>query len=153
TYAALERGMEAYPDQPTVHDLQDVYHYHAIERGTRLIGVTGFGPHEAAVTAGLNAAFAQFGLPARCLPLGVGSLRLFGKVIDAVKLAGVVVDAEHQAALLSVAGGGLDESAQQAQAVDLLLHKGDGWLGHFTLARAARAALEETLRAKAASDR
>src|SRR5712691_8999936 len=45
-YAALERGMEAYPGQPTVHDLETVYHYRAVERGTRLIGVTGFGERE-----------------------------------------------------------------------------------------------------------
>ena len=40
TYAALERGMEAYPDQPTVSDLEAVYHYRAINRTTKLVGVT-----------------------------------------------------------------------------------------------------------------
>ena len=44
TYAALERGMETYPGQPTVRELNEVYHYPAISRTTRLIGVTGFGP-------------------------------------------------------------------------------------------------------------
>src|SRR6185503_15622305 len=42
TYAALEKGMEAYPGQPTARDLDGVYHYHDITRTTRLIGVTGF---------------------------------------------------------------------------------------------------------------
>src|SRR5262245_28591446 len=48
TYAALERGMEAYPAQPTVSDLNDVYHYPTIEKQTRLVGVTGFGEREIA---------------------------------------------------------------------------------------------------------
>src|SRR5262249_12271898 len=47
-YAALERGMEAWPGQPTAEDLNRVYHYGAIERGTRLVGVTGFGDREVA---------------------------------------------------------------------------------------------------------
>src|ERR1043165_2709490 len=76
-YAALERGMEAYPGQPTVNDLVDVYHYRSIGRATRLIGVTGFGVRERGTAAALNAAFAHLQLPARCLPLGVGSVRLF----------------------------------------------------------------------------
>src|SRR5207302_679457 len=36
TYAALERGMEAHPDQPTVADLENVHHYSAVQRNTRL---------------------------------------------------------------------------------------------------------------------
>src|SRR5205085_4400795 len=50
-YAALERGMEAYPGQPTVRDLHAVYHYPAIGRGTRLVGVTGFGERAFVSTA------------------------------------------------------------------------------------------------------
>ena len=33
-YAALERGMEAYPDQPTVSDLNAIYRYPEIEKTT-----------------------------------------------------------------------------------------------------------------------
>lgn len=40
-YAALERGMEAYPGQPTVEDLETIYRLKDIEKSTRLIGVTG----------------------------------------------------------------------------------------------------------------
>src|SRR5262249_49251505 len=42
TYAALERGMEAFPGQATIHDLRDIYHYPQVEKTTRLIGVMGF---------------------------------------------------------------------------------------------------------------
>jgi 3-dehydroquinate dehydratase/shikimate dehydrogenase len=148
TYAALERGMEAYPGQPTVRDLETIYHYRAIERGTRLIGVTGFGDREYATVAVLNAAMAHLGLAARCLPLGVGSMRLFRKVMEAVKLAGAVVDAEHQSQVLEIAKE-LQPSAQQAQAADLILHKDEKWHGYHTLCNAAVSAIGAVLKAKA----
>jgi 3-dehydroquinate dehydratase/shikimate dehydrogenase len=141
TYAALERGMEAHPGQPTVADLVDVYHYRAINRSTRLIGVTGFGERERATAAALNAAFAQLQLPARCLPLGVGSVRLFRKVIEAVKLAAAVIDAEHRCAILEIASD-LSPSASRTQSADLLLHKDNRWHAHDTQIPATAAALE-----------
>src|SRR5262249_20201646 len=147
TYAALERGMEAYPAQPTVHDLETVYHYKAIERGTRLVGVSGFTDREYVSTAALNGLFAHFALQARCLPVGVGSARLFRTVIDAAKLAGVVVDAEHQGALMEIATDA-EPGAKQANAADLLLRKGDKWTACNTLVRAAVAALEHILRVR-----
>src|SRR5262249_42847179 len=85
-YAALERGMETFRGQPTVSDLKDIYHYPNVEKGTRLVGVTGFEESDRATVAALNAAFAHCNLAVRCLPLGVGNMKLFGKVIDAVKL-------------------------------------------------------------------
>jgi 3-dehydroquinate dehydratase/shikimate dehydrogenase len=147
TYAALEKGMEAYPGQPTVQELNTLYHYPALERSTRLIGVTGFDERAKATVAALNAALAHLGLPARCLPLGVGSVRLFRKVAEAVKLAGVVVDSEHEVTLLEMAEE-LQPSAQQANAVDLILHKAQTWHGYNTLCQAALAALTEALKAK-----
>jgi 3-dehydroquinate dehydratase / shikimate dehydrogenase len=65
-YAALEKGMEAYPGQPTVSELKDVYHYQAIEKTTRLIGVTGFGEREVVAVGVLNHVLGHFGMPARC---------------------------------------------------------------------------------------
>src|SRR5258708_23392632 len=32
TYAALERGMESYPGQPTVTDMETLYHYNSIQK-------------------------------------------------------------------------------------------------------------------------
>ena len=55
TYAALEKGMEAYPGQPTVNDLRQVYHYDAMGRSTRLIGVTGFSERDVVSVGVLNA--------------------------------------------------------------------------------------------------
>jgi 3-dehydroquinate dehydratase/shikimate dehydrogenase len=150
TYAALERGMEAYPDQPTVHDLEAIYHYRALDRSTRLIGVTGFSERESATLAVLNAALAHLKLPARCLPLGVGSLRLFRKIADAVRLAALVADREHENSLLGMADK-LNPAAQEAEAADLFLHKDDHWKGYQTRYGAAVTALEATLRARSAA--
>src|SRR5262249_30618883 len=144
TYAALGKGMETYPGQPTVSELVDVYHYPAIDRSTRLIGVTGFSAREQATVAILNAAFAYHRLPVRCLPLGVGSVGLFRKVMDAVHLGGVVVDAEHQRTILSIATE-LEAAALDAKAIDLLLPTDSGWRGCNTLGQTAVAALESGL--------
>jgi 3-dehydroquinate dehydratase/shikimate dehydrogenase len=146
TYAALERGLEAYPGQPTVSDLNGVYHYPAINRSTRLVGVTGFGERERATVAALNAAFAHLEMPARCLPLGVGSMRLFRKIIEAVKLAAAVIDPEHRRAVLEIATE-LDPSAAQARSADLVLRKDERWHGYDTSVGAAADALEATLKA------
>jgi 3-dehydroquinate dehydratase/shikimate dehydrogenase len=152
TYAALERGMEAYPDQPTIADLETIYHYRTVERSTRFIGVTGFSKREEIAVAVFNAALGQLGLSARCLPLGVGSVRLFRKVMEAVKLAALVVDPEHQRSFLEIAGE-LDPAARQSNQVDLLLHKGDRWHGYDTFSHAALAALKAAIRTRTTADK
>src|SRR5262249_50733294 len=131
----------------TVRDLKGIYHYDAIGRGTRLIGVTGFGPMETAAVAGLNAAFASLNLPARCLPLGVGSVRLFRKVLEILKMAGVVVDPENRHAMAELVQRP-DTSMARTGSADLLLHKQDAWHGYDTYFRALVSALEETLRSR-----
>ncbi|HEY7329965.1 MAG TPA: type I 3-dehydroquinate dehydratase [Gemmataceae bacterium] len=151
TYAALERGMEAYPDQPTVGDLENVYHYRFIQRSTRLIGITGFGERERATAAALNAAFAHLQLPARCLPLGVGSVRLFGKVIEAVKLAAAVIDAEHRQSILQIATE-REPSAERTGVADLILHRENKWHAANTQIPATVNALEAAMRERWGSE-
>jgi 3-dehydroquinate dehydratase/shikimate dehydrogenase len=144
TYAALEKGMEAYPGQPTVRELNDIYHYGAIGRSTRLIGVTGFGRREQATVAALNAAFAHLDLKARCLPLALGSVSIFRKVMDAVHMGGVVVDEGHREAIVSIAAQ-LEPAAAEARAADVLLPRDKTWQGHSTVRQATLAALEAAL--------
>lgn len=141
TYAALERGMESYPLQPTVSELTRVYRFADVGRATPLFGVTGFGDRERALSMCLNAAFVGAGRRDRCLPLEVGDVKLFRKVIGAVKLTGVAVDLEHQAALMGIANQ-LDADAMRSGAVDVLLQRDGLWHGHYTLGRAAAAGLE-----------
>ncbi len=143
-YAALERGMEAYPGQPTVSDLENVYCYGDIDRTTRFIGVTGFGERGYLSTAILNGLFRHWSMPARVLPIGLGDPRLFRRIAAAVKMAGIVVDPEHQATLLEVTAEA-EPAATLAAAADLLLFKQDHWKAYNTLGRAAVATLESLL--------
>jgi len=147
TYAALERGMESYPGQATVGDLNNVYHYPAIGKGTRFIAVTGFSEKEFMTTAALNAALAHLELPARCLPMGVGNVRLFRKVMEAVKLHGAVIDAENQKAVLEIASE-QHSSAQQAQAADVLLFKDTVWHAYNTTCQTFIHGLARTIKNK-----
>jgi 3-dehydroquinate dehydratase/shikimate dehydrogenase len=152
TYAALETGMEAYPEQPTVRALHQVYHYGEIDRSTRFVGVTGSTSADRAAVAALNAGFVRLGLPLRCLPLAVGNVRIFRKVIDAVKLAAVVPGAADREAVREIATE-LDPAANEAHAVDLLLRSGEGWRGCFTAGSAALAALEAAMRERTGKEK
>lgn len=145
TEAALERGMEAFPGQPTVTDLVDVYRYRDIGKPTRFVGVTGLSEREF-LTAGLmNAAFATLGQHHRVLPMAVGSLRLFRKVIDLVRLQGVAMEEDYYEFLHETAL--LDETARAPViAGNLILPNGDqGYLASNTMSHWAIAALEDTL--------
>jgi 3-dehydroquinate dehydratase/shikimate dehydrogenase len=152
TYAALERGMEAYPEEPTVHDLETIYHYRAIDRSTRLVGVTGSGPLSTALIAGLNAALASLSLPMRCLPLEVGDLRLFRKVLDAVKLTSVIVDEEHSGAMGEVVTE-MEHGAERAGIADAIVQSHGKWHGYYLQDRAAAAALEAVLNERTPADK
>jgi shikimate 5-dehydrogenase len=92
------------------------------------------------------------GLPARCLPLGVGDKRLFGRVIDAAHLAAVVVDDKHRAALGELATE-LEPAARQTNAADVLVRQDDKWHGYNALSRAAVAALETQVKASSVADK
>jgi 3-dehydroquinate dehydratase/shikimate dehydrogenase len=151
TYAALERGMEAWPGQPTVSDLNEIYHYRAFDKGTRLVGVTGFGEREIATTAAVNAALAQLQVPARCLPLGVGSVRLFRRIAEAVKLAGLIVDEGHQSLLMEMVEEA-QPAAAQAQSADVILHKNEKWHGYQTRFTAVADTLASALKGKGGAE-
>jgi 3-dehydroquinate dehydratase/shikimate dehydrogenase len=151
-YAALERGMEAYPGQPTVDDLIDIYRVGDIHRSTRFFGIIGHGPGEIAMTACLNAAFATAEMNLRCLPLEVGSLKTLGKLIEVVKLAGVVIDSRHQEAILDLQPS-LRGTARTTRAADLIVSKDDVLHGFHKGAKIAAGRLEAAFREKFAGDK
>ncbi len=144
TYAALERGMETYPGQPTVNQLLDVYAHADIGRTTPLVGVSGLTEAGVATAGLLNAAFAELGRPERCLPLAVGGTDVFRKVIKAIKLSGVVVDPPHWEAMREIAAD-LRGDARQAGATDLICRHADRWRGFDFFGRAAVGALEDVV--------
>jgi 3-dehydroquinate dehydratase/shikimate dehydrogenase len=143
-YAALERGMEAYHEQCTIHDLEVIYHYSSIARGTPFVAVTGFGELQYVTVALLNAAFAHLKDPTRCLPLEIGNSSLFRKVLEVVKAKGAVIDAGHQAAARDLVSE-LKPSATLAEAVDFMAPQEGHWQGYHLLSRAVMAALVKTL--------
>ena len=108
TTAAMERGMEAFPGQPTVQDLIDIYRYREVGKKTRFVGVTGEGDRSRLTCGLLNAAFAHANLPHQALPMDMGSRRLFKKVAEAVRLQSVLLDESQYEGLHEIAK--LDES-------------------------------------------
>ena len=146
-FAALEPGMEAYHEQPTIRDLEVVYHYHKIDRTTPFVAVTGFGELQYLTVGLLNAVFARLGERIRCLPLEIGSSALFRKVLDVVKARSAVIDPEHQAAVREVVAE-LDPSAVLAQGIDLMTHEDGKWIGSNLFGSAVFTALDETLRVR-----
>jgi 3-dehydroquinate dehydratase/shikimate dehydrogenase len=151
TYAALGRGLEAYSGQPTIEDLEEIYHYRAIDRSTRLVGVTGFDERARYAVAALNAGLAHRQLPTRCWPVAMGDPGLFRKIIKAVKLAGVVVDDAHQAAALAVAND-FDPGAAEAKAADMLVPHEGGWRAYHTAGTAAVDAIEAALASRSSAE-
>ncbi len=150
-YAALERGLEAYPGQATVEDFRDIYRLQDIQKTTRLIGVTGFGEREQITAAALNAAFAHCNLAFRCLPMGIGNMKTFKKIMEAVKLGGAVIDAEHQASIVEI-GPDLHGLAKETQAVDVLIQKNNAWHGMHTSGQAWLNVLKNALKKRNPGD-
>ena len=143
-YAALERGMEAYPGQPTVDDLTNIFRFDSIGRSTKFIGVLGQAPRDLARIACLNAAFAECDLNLRCLPLEVGNPRIFRKLIDVVKLQALVADETSQEPLKEL-DIELHGTARKTSMLDVIVPKDDGLHGFHKGARACIQRLGETL--------
>ncbi len=146
TEAALERGMEAFPGQPTIRDLIEIYRYRDIGKPTRFVGVAGLGEREFLAAGVMNAAFAELGMPHRVLPMAVGNLKVFRKVIDLVRLQGVAVEEDYYESIHETAS--LHNSARTpVQAADLMLPSDDqGWIASNSLGDWAIAALKTELR-------
>jgi shikimate 5-dehydrogenase len=139
--------MEAYYGQPTVQDLEKVYHYRDLERGTQLVGVTSVGDLQYLNVALFNTAMAHLGQAARCLPLEIGTLAFFQRVLDALKLNFVAIGEKHRGIIRDIATE-QEPMAKEAEEVDFLVRQGGKWHGYNLLCRALFAALENTLRAK-----
>ena len=137
TYAALERGMEAYPGQPTISDLREIYAADAVDAKTAMVGVTGFGSSSEVTVRTLNDAFARAGVNARCLPIAADDAGSFAKRLDALKVKAVLAQGPGRSVtsgLTDASGGG-----------DVFLRKADGWKAFPTLVPAAIRAIDARL--------
>jgi shikimate 5-dehydrogenase len=146
-YGALERGAESFPGQATARELVETYHLPSIGPATRLVGVTGFDEGNRATLGALNAAFASESLAIRCLPLGIGRMDNFGKIIAALKLLAVAVDYDHRRSIVSLAGE-LDAAAVSSSSADLILRRTGTWRAIDTYVRTALNALEAAARTR-----
>jgi len=145
TAAALERGREAHPGQPTVQDLTDIYRYPDVGKKTRFVGVTGDGERPRLAAGLLNAAVARAGLPHRALPVPMGHRKVFRRIADAVRLQSVLLDEPDFGGAHEI--GRLDESARApVAAADGLVPAGDEWAGFNALGSATVAAVEAAMR-------
>ncbi|QDT54873.1 Shikimate dehydrogenase [Caulifigura coniformis] len=127
-YAALENGMEAYPGQPTVFELEEIYHLREINRSTAFIAVTGFGDSQPGIVRAFNTAFQSQGVNARCLPLYPGDVGRLSKMLDALKIRAILASGGYAKHLMPLAED-IDPRDKDSGSVDLLLHKGSGWQG------------------------
>ena len=146
TYTALERGMEAYPGNVSIGELQDVYNYSQLEPTTPMMAVTGTALEQEVAARVLNHGFRLGGVPTRCLPLAMGNVELFRKIVDAIKLSGVMVDEEHQETIREVLTE-QTERVERAKATDFVAILGKKWLGFNALGRAVPEAILHRIQA------
>ncbi|MEZ6061251.1 MAG: type I 3-dehydroquinate dehydratase [Planctomycetaceae bacterium] len=131
-YAALEKGMETWPGQPTVWELEEEYRWNEIGRGTRFLGIIGMGAAENTSTRILNFSFQELGRRIRCLPLIPGKSDRLKKMLQVMKINGLIVDPMCSAHLDDFAEPG-DEVARKSGYMDLFMEKSSGWKGVATL--------------------
>src|SRR5262245_45515423 len=136
--------MESYPGMATVAELKNVWDIDAIDSRTPLIGVSGSLEEQTPIALMLNQGFRLAGDKTRCLPLDIGDVELFKKVVDAIKLAGVIVDEKHRQAMVDVLQDA-EEVVQEAGACDFVSTKEGKWRGFSATPRAVTAAIEHAL--------
>jgi 3-dehydroquinate dehydratase/shikimate dehydrogenase len=152
SYAALERGLESVPGQPTVGDLKECYAWDEIGPKTRFVGLVGPIERQTGITARLlNAAFRQIDDRHRCLPLPVQSFDRLLSRLEQLKINALLV-APSFAAEAARNATKREGSAEPTGYADLLLRQPDGWTAYNTVWRRALAAVEERLGKKSAED-
>jgi 3-dehydroquinate dehydratase / shikimate dehydrogenase len=151
-YAALERGLESVPGQPTVWDLKETYCWDDINSKTRFVGLAGPIDRQMTLTArALNAAFRKINDRHRCLPLPVQSFDRLGERLERLKISAVLAAPELAPAAIQQCQK-LEGSAEPSGYADILLHQDHGWTGYHSLWRHMVKALENRLGRKDEQD-
>lgn len=133
-YAALEPGMETYPGQATVFDLDEIYRWREINKETTFVGIAGMGPAQEIATRIINAGLQQVAPNVRCLPIEVGDVRKLRPMLDALKIRALVIANRLSRQLLPLA----DTFRDEAGTIDLLRKKkDDNWQGSSSLTSCA----------------
>lgn len=144
-YASLERGMEAYEEQPSVSELEEFYRVREIGPQTRFVGIVGFGASRALIVRVFNDAFQRLNLNTRCLPLEIGTFEKLPQMLEILQINAILTSRNLGEHILPLAEK-TEESAEIGRSADLLLRKSDGWHAYNLLWRSALKTLERTLR-------
>jgi len=142
-YAALEQGMESFPEQPTVWQLRDDYRLDDIGPKTKFLGIIGFGQAENTTARVLNAAFQMMEKSIRCLPLVPSDLNRLPKMLARMKINGLVVDPSFASELGQMVSAP-DDSPESSGYMDVLMQRSEGWKGMATLPEAIAVAGEQS---------
>lgn len=151
-YAALEKGMEAFPGQPTVGELDDIYRWRQVGTKTRFIGLAGFGDAQVMTAKVFNAGFDHLQLNTRCLPFDFKSLDQLPRMLDILKIPAILATGDTGQRLTGLATQ-RDDIATEANFADLLVKQADGWHAHNVIWKVALRALENRLSQAATGDR
>ncbi|MDA0836104.1 MAG: type I 3-dehydroquinate dehydratase [Planctomycetota bacterium] len=143
-YAALERGMESYAEQPTVSDFEDLYFWRGINTHTRFVGVAGMTAVQQATIKTFNTGFDKLELNYRCLPIFTGRFDRLGKMLDVLKINSIVTGPEAGELVFPLAEKS-EDAAKEAGYADLLLKQPEGWQAYNTLWRGMLKSLEARL--------
>jgi len=151
-YAALEKGMEAFPGQPTVGELDDVYRWRGVDSKTRFIGITSADPSEKIVSKILNTVFDKLGLNMRCLPLDFQSLQQVSKMFDVLKIPAIIATPSMYRRIRELASNDGDSLTALGMA-DLVIKQSHGWEAYNLIWKASLRALEEKIGHQTPGDR
>lgn len=118
-YAAVEKGLETAPGQPTVRDLTGLYDVRRLTRSTAIYGVLGNPARESWSPWVHNRAFRRLGTDAIYLPFTTSHPEAAVAMLSRRRLRGLSVTAPHKTALLQYCHQ-LDEETQQTGALNTL---------------------------------
>jgi 3-dehydroquinate dehydratase/shikimate dehydrogenase len=145
SYAALEKGLESVPGQPSVSDLKEIYAWDDVGPRTRFVALVGPVDRQTEALARLlNAGFRKIDDRHRCLPLPVHSFDQLLKRLEALKIQCLLIAPEFAGEAAKNANR-REGSAEPTGYADLLLRQPEGWTAYNTLWRRALAAAEERL--------
>lgn len=145
TYAALEKGMEAYDGQPTVSDLNDTYDWSGINKKTKFIGLVGYGEASQRAAQIFNVGFHREEINIRCLPLKPGKLDKLPKMLEALKISALFVSPVFGSEIIRFAKQ-KEESVEKTGFADFVIKKKSGdWKAYNTISHSIMKELVATL--------
>lgn len=140
-YAALEKGMEDFPGQATINELNEIYHINDINKKTAFIAVAGLREAETETLKIMNEGFKKLGLNKRCLPVHIKKVDRLSKMFDILKIKVLIANTQFASVLLRLADHS-EPQDQESGHYDLFLKQADGWHGYNSLKRSLRKSLD-----------